>query len=298
MLKALRVTIDVFSGRQNPSVELTGNEARNAIERLHPAHRIERGEKALPTVSTLGYRGLVIEQVGERVKALPTLFRYAHGEVFGPDLAHHAKDEAFEDFILESTRIKELKKPQVGVIKKEIDRFRDLRQKWEVGKIKWPPWKPSCKCAPIYEPTWWNTPAIQPHNNCYNYSTNYRSDTYAQPGLAAGAMYTAITCAAVRAAAIKDELIDTPTAGNTCPAQGHRVALVIWPDPNNPNDGVDFHWYRKGSNKYWSHKPGGGQATNLDNSGAIIPNPATADRGPYTEFCGYMVVKHGHIKIQ
>ena len=49
------------------------------------------------------------------------------------------------------------------------------------------------------------------------------------------------------------------------------LALVIWPD-------VDYHWYRKGPDGMWTHKPGGTQATNLDNSGDLISNPETADR--------------------
>ena len=38
----------------------------------------------------------------------------------------------------------------------------------------------------------------------------------------------------------------------------------------------------------WTHKPGGTPATNLDNSGNPISNPETADRGGYTDFCGYL----------
>jgi len=33
------------------------------------------------------------------------------------------------------------------------------------------------------------------------------------------------------------------------------------------------------------------------NSGVTIPDPRTADRGGYTNFCTFMVVMHGHIKI-
>jgi hypothetical protein len=32
-----------------------------------------------------------------------------------------------------------------------------------------------------YNPGFWNVPAVQPKNNCYNYAMNYRSDTFAQP---------------------------------------------------------------------------------------------------------------------
>ena len=77
------------------------------------------------------------------------------------------------------------------------------------------------------------------HNNCYNYGCDYRTDTYAQPGKAAGAMYSALTCASVFPAAVADKLIDKPGANNKCPPEGHLVALVIAP-------GWDFHWYRKG----------------------------------------------------
>ena len=139
--------------------------------------------------------------------------------------------------------------------------------------------------------------ARQPNNNCYNYATNYRTDTFrivaggGQPGAAAGAMYTSLTCPSVKTAAIADDLIDSPGANNTCPREGHLVALVIWP-------GLDFHWFRKGRNAYWSHKPGSTAVTNLDNSGVTIPDPRTADRGPYTDFCTFMVVMHGHIKVK
>ena len=74
------------------------------------------------------------------------------------------------------------------------------------------------------------------------------------------AQCTQLTCASVKPAAVKDELIDSPTADNKCPKEGHLVALVIAP-------GWDFHWYRKGRNKYWSHKPGSTAVTNIDNSG-------------------------------
>jgi len=144
--------------------------------------------------------------------------------------------------------------------------------------------------TPLYEPAWWNVPAIQPYNNCYNYGTNYRTNTFAQPGRAAGAQYASLTCAAVKPAAVADALIDDPGADNKCPNEGHLVALVVGP-------GYDYHWFRKGRNGYWSHKPGGTPVTNLDNSGATIPDPRTADRGPYTDFCTFMVVMHGHIRI-
>jgi hypothetical protein len=58
------------------------------------------------------------------------------------------------------------------------------------------------------------------------------------------------------------------------------VALVIAP-------GIDYHWYRRGTDGFWTHKMGPTPATNLDNSGHTITNPETADRGMYTVFAGY-----------
>src|SRR5439155_2191799 len=87
-----------------------------------------------------------------------------------------------------------------AILKREVRRFRDIRDCWPWDRvIKWPV-RIVCRCAPLYEPAWWNVPARQPYNNCYNYATNYRTNTFAQPGRAAGAQYTALTCASVRPA--------------------------------------------------------------------------------------------------
>ena len=135
-------------------------------------------------------------------------------------------------------------------------------------------------CTPAYEPNYWNDMStIQDNNNCYNYSNNRRTDTFAQPGRASGHMYTQITGAEVSNGAIWDGLEQT-TAGATSPEGKTKIALVIWP-------GVDFHWYRQDSDGRWSHKPGSTEARNYDQSGNLISNPETADRGDYTEFVGY-----------
>lgn len=285
----LRITVDVFSGRENPVIELSGKKLEDVARRLEPETRESRWEAGPPRVPTLGYRGLVIEQAGSRLRGLPSSFRVAGGTAVGPDFAVRIADEAFEEFICGS-----VPKPfPVEDIRREILRYRDLLEfwrKWRWEASWWPKLNP-CRCAPLYEPEWWNVPSRQPSNNCYNYASNYRTNSFAQPGRAAGAMYSSLTCASVRAAAVADELLDSPGADNKCPAEGHLVALVVWPNG-------DFHWYRKGRDGTWSHKPGSTAVTNLDNSGNPITDPRTADRGPYTDFCTFMVVQHGHIRIQ
>ncbi len=325
----LRITIDIFSGRENPVIEFTGKKLKDLSERLSPVSKIETRQLGIPLEPTLGYRGLIVEQVGRPLKGLPAIFRFASGTIIGREISFSTADKNFEDFILANLP----KSLPLKSFKKEFKRFKELiefrnKQYWhhsssedkvsedlmidddellrEVKYFKepidrvprywpWPPfsWWHRCKyfCAPIYEPSWWNVPNIQPYNNCYNYATNYRTDTFAQPGKASGSIYSVINCNDVKAGAIADALIDAPYANNKYPTTGHLVALVIWP-------GFDFHWYRKDRYGRWSHKPGRTPVTNKDNSGNLIYDPRTADRGPYTDFCTFMIVKHGHIKIR
>jgi RHS repeat-associated protein len=141
---------------------------------------------------------------------------------------------------------------------------------------------------PVYEPNEWNDRGkYQLSNNCYSYAWNrpYGHPDYSkpQPGEATGQRFKHLTCEEVKAAAIRDGFKD-PKSG-CCPNGYHKVQLVIAP-------GVDYHWYRQDVGGRWSHKPGWGQATNVDASGKSISNPSSANRnyepnGPnYTEDCG------------
>jgi hypothetical protein len=128
-----------------------------------------------------------------------------------------------------------------------------------------------------YNPGFWNVPAVQPYNNCYNYAMNYRSNTFAQPGRISGHPNSVMQCANVATAANWDG------CHATCSGPNKNVALVIWP-------GHDYHWYRLHSNGFWGHKPGSTAARNVDSLNRIIGgalNPQNCARGPYTIFCGY-----------
>jgi hypothetical protein len=137
------------------------------------------------------------------------------------------------------------------------------------------------RCIPDYQPAQWNDAnGIQYNNNCYNYACELQTGTFAQPGRASGSMYAAFDCSDVGNGAVSDGLRAVSCdRGCGCRECCHQAALVIWP-------GVDFHWYRLDRTGRWSHKPGGTQATNLDNGGNPIADPLAADRGPYTVFCG------------
>lgn len=133
-----------------------------------------------------------------------------------------------------------------------------------------------------FQPGYWNDDATRKrYNNCYNYANNKTTNTFAQPGRAAGSMYSSISCAAVHAAAVRDGL--EPITDINASSYKNIVALVAGTD-------YDYHWYRRDANGKWTHKPGQTSATNRDNSGNEITDPRTANRGAYTDFCGFFRV--------
>jgi len=134
-----------------------------------------------------------------------------------------------------------------------------------------------------FNPAFWNAPAVVGRNNCYNYASNRRTDTFAQPGRASGAIYSAINCAQVGPAAVRDGALPSGSCAPNSQAPRWYMALVIAPGPGF----IDYHWYRKSVEGFWGHKPGGTPAKNTDNSGRVITDPRTANRGPYTIFCGF-----------
>lgn|SRR5262245_52797106 len=131
-----------------------------------------------------------------------------------------------------------------------------------------------------FNPAFWNTPTVQPHNNCYNYARNWRTDTFAQPGRAHGAQTSTMSCGAVTTAAMADGLVKRCNCLPSSEFPRRLMALVI--DP-----GWDYHWYRHQRGGFWGHKPGQTAARNVDNSNVVIVNPETCDRGGYTDFCDY-----------
>jgi hypothetical protein len=58
---SLRITIDIFSGRPNPVIDITGREARKILERVKPLERLRPDDMGAPE-HVLGYRGLIIAQ--------------------------------------------------------------------------------------------------------------------------------------------------------------------------------------------------------------------------------------------
>jgi hypothetical protein len=151
------------------------------------------------------------------------------------------------------------------------------------------------KCIPEYDPNTWNdNDYIRENNNCYNYGCDIQTNTYAQPGRAHGITISSgdlENCTAVHSGAVADGLQPVNyDEGCGCEECQHQVALFISP-------GRDYHWYRKDRDGKWSHKMAWTPATNLDNSGNIIADPRTANRGSYSIFCGCFCVNKSKVTI-
>jgi len=126
----VKVTIDIFSGRPNPEIELTSGEAGQVMRLLATARRLEQGEPGLPETPTLGYRGLIVEQIGTPVGGLPRTMRVAHGSVFGPRAPRVVENDALEEVVLKDARLRRIGRQFPRVLANEIERYRKLRLRW------------------------------------------------------------------------------------------------------------------------------------------------------------------------
>jgi hypothetical protein len=286
-----QITLDVFSGRPNPTFFVEGQDARDLVREL-TQHRtvladVDEGYQGL------GFRGVVIEPTEDTVAErfdLPPVFRIAGGasmnESKGQEIAERlirnltrrasadgiVYDQSVEDKVLELMRtaptIEMEYESQADPAAEAEEEPADVTCYIELGR---------------FNPAFWNHPDYIRKNNCYNYASNKRTNTFAQPGRGSGHPITALNCADVTRAALSDGLHRRFDCFPDTEKARWLVALVVAP-------GWDYHWYRKQLEKFWGHKPGGTEARYKDNSGEKIYNPQSCDRGPYTDFCGYFYV--------
>jgi hypothetical protein len=283
------VTVHVFSGRPDPVFQLTDSQEGELNERLSaavtPTERRPSG-----VYGGLGYRGFSITRsIDLHGAAARTLVH--EGIVESSPAAPNTVDSAGVEAWLAEAIGPQLPPPVRQYVTSEIGRG-------VAGPVfQFPsdvaPACPPCRAAdaPAYNPAMWNVPTVQPYNNCYNYANNQITNTFAQPGRATGHQATVMACANVSAGPTSDGLRGAAAFSGILPkGGGWYVALVVWP-------GNDYHWYRQDQVGCWSHKPGSTPARNTDNSGNPISDPKTCNRGPYTDFCTYMVTNAGvHIR--
>lgn len=295
----LRIQVDMFSGRPNPEWIITD---ADAAEELLGAVAAEKGVTARPGTGFLGlgFREIRVSSLGDdpvRRRGVPRDFALA--SVAAENLAASGElafrvletmDRSAEGVQLVAHALTPLTADLRELIRERLRRY--LADPPRISKFKWPPYNPLrttikdelCKKCEYevsqFNPGFWNTPAVQPHNNCYNYARNWRTDTFAQPGRAHGAQTSTMACGTVTTAALADGLVKRCDCLPISEWPRRLMALVI--DP-----GWDYHWYRHQRGGFWGHKPGGTAARNTDNSNLVITDPETCDRGGYTDFCDY-----------
>ena len=273
----MRVTLDVFSGRPNPTWQL--NAARSA--ELYQRCRAMGSVAPRPLPARLGFRGIVVHQWDPMLGCAPAqAFQIAAttNAVTDDDVdtarwllaaSESAVDDDLADAVIGDIAMRAAAAP-LGDGDGDIDADDGLAVAVGACPIR----------ATPMSLAYWNNPSVQPFNNCYNYASNFVSGSLAQPGRRSGASYAGFTCGQVLAAARRDGL------RTDCAPNVGVVALGIWP-------GYDFHWWRLHVDGEWAHKIGRWPAQNVDNSYRRLDNgltPATCDRGPYVEFCGYYFV--------
>ena len=265
---SVTVTLHIFSGRPDPAWELTSEQASELAARLASIQQTTLLKPA-GIVGQLGYRGFSITAVREAAFE-PHI--YIHQGVV--DLARFDLNR-----IIDSAELEEWLLSTAGDVVSD-DVRQAVRNELQGGKIQPSSQQASVLTVPPFDPGKWNNdPNIRTKNNCYNYANDTITNTFAQPGRGSGSMFSAFECGNVDTASRRDGQVPVASASGT-PAQGHFAALVVWPSN-------DYHWYRLDDNTRWSHKPGQTPARNTDNSGNLISDPRTCDRGNYTSFCGF-----------
>jgi hypothetical protein len=261
------VELDIFSGRPNPRWSLEPAEERELLTRV-----LDRSVPVVGVMDTdghLGYRGFIVRATGATAQALqaqgrPTAFRVRDG-------LRHQIDLSAESWLLKTAIPDSIPGQAVAAARTGVASSADSLTAC----------KPHMTSTTNFDK--WNNGAWVGRNNCYNYGSNYRTDTFAQPGRGTGEMYHAITVDEIYAAAKRDGYTDECAGGKTL-----YVGFAIWP-------GSDYHWWRRtkpmDGEQRWCHKPGGTPARNYDSSGHYITDPSKADRGPYTIWGHFLYFK-------
>ncbi|KAH3813599.1 uncharacterized protein LOC127836350 [Dreissena polymorpha] len=279
-----QVTLNVFSGRENPEWEV--DETNSMYQQLSWAVNSER-----PTdidERHMGYQGFVVRATNAHGQtAWKTVGRYTSRRIesillkscpssvgLSPQLVNHV-NAAILGQLPQTPQPKTVSKAHVTYNNEEDTISVSIRQHFLVRRKR-----QAQMCATRFAPENWNYASVQRRNNCYNYATNMQTNTFAQPGRASGRRYTQTTPQDVYAASLRDGLtpLSIPDAGREC-----LIALVIWP-------GEDYHYLRLDNDGTWSQKSGRTRARNTDDSGFTITDPRMADTGPYTVFAGFLGV--------
>ncbi|HKE18668.1 MAG TPA: hypothetical protein VKB80_27515 [Kofleriaceae bacterium] len=280
---SINVTLNIFSGRPNPTWQLTDSQALELRERLD-AIRGTSFDKPAGALGGLGYTGFTLAATQED-NIEPEIFVHDDVVDLGPqNVSLRGANRELENWLIASGG--DAVEP---VARRHVDDL--IRPVAYAGRAM----RARSLEVPRFEPHVWNTnPQTMRDNNCYNYASNLMTNTFAQPGRASGFTPPSISVADYLRAVASDglEVLADPNAPQRTPIDGHFMALVIWPS-------ADFHFYRLDDfTARWSHKPGQTMARDTDQSGSQISDPRSCDRGPYSDFGSYLYIVPSRVTIR
>ena len=286
------IEVDIFSGRPNPRWILDRDAADEILREVAENPSMVSPSSAVP--DHLGYRAILIRSTEEGFAE-----NYGLPDEFALAAATLPRDVAAQSLarrLIESAPLPASEEDELGLDHETRDFIlQELGAEGQTDSTNAAQDRPESEpdenlspmCTvelPAFAPSFWNGSGIIGTNNCYNFATNRRTNSFAQPGRAAygsNPRWPAdMTVAAITGRALAD---GARRAGNCFAADlapRMLMALVIAPQQ-------DYHWYRKTSDGLWAHKPGRTASRNRDNSNALIRDPYWCNRGPYTSWGGY-----------
>jgi hypothetical protein len=274
----LEVELDIFSGMPNPVWTLTEKEEAEMVNRI-----IANPLQIAPVYSDeyqlgLGYRGMIVRLVKpddgpwsrtQLSSGTPLPYEFRVGVSLKSE-----KDTL--NWLL-------------GTSEKPDTKVTDFLREVAAGGVQFVPAQATTVpapdgagmcCASNYlsdNRAYFNEAGYIDKNNCYCFASNHRANLrWAKPGCRGGRPMQNFSLSEMGAALAADGWRES------CQTNTLSIALAVWPN-------TDFHFYRLVSvNAYrWAHKPGATAARDTDNSGKVISEPATCNRGNYTSFYGY-----------
>lgn len=155
------MTLEVFSGVPDPQWMILRNNSK--FQEIKKG--LHRGRKYAPenAPGKLGYEGFLVQEVKDGKKQ-PEVLILGRGTVM------------LQLLLLKSIPKDMISERIYNIVQKEI-------QGGKVGAVLYSTKK---RHAPSYRPSYWNHEDHIELNNCYNYGSTIRTDTFAQPGLASG----------------------------------------------------------------------------------------------------------------
>ena len=195
----------MFSGVRDPSwtIQQGNSNYQEIIASLNNATLYEPDE-APPK---LGYQGFVVQEVKQ-------------GQKQSQKLVVGSETESLQLMLLRSSPEGKISSNVRNIVEMEI-------RNGNVSAMS----RRRKRYAPWYDPSHWNGPAHVRRNNCYNYASTIRNNTFAQPGFGAGQPYPFLfTAEDMKRATEADGCVSLVAKKHMCAPKGpeHLIALFVY----------------------------------------------------------------------